>query len=90
MSASSTISASSTFPAIGTIAKLALAAAVLSLAACASTGGAPGAARHAAAQGEPDKLVRVDYERVAQIQYLARKRNVEVHWVNPPLLDGAN
>ena len=55
----------------------ALLAVALSLGACAMQD-----TRHA--QARTTKAHAVDYEKVAVINHVARKKGVEVHWVNPP------
>jgi len=55
----------------------ALALVVLALGACATQ-----EARYAEARAERAQLI--DYEKVAMINHVARRKGVEVHWVNPP------
>jgi protein involved in sex pheromone biosynthesis len=50
---------------------------VLALTGCASNGGARTSA-------EVEKQHRVDSEYVAYVEHVARKRGIDVHWVNPP------
>ncbi len=53
--------------------------AVIALSAgCASTGGTPVAASQKSADLQPD------YELMARVEQVARKRGVHVAWVNPP------
>lgn len=62
--------------------KLALLLVVASLAACASTGGQRGAslARH-------DGPGAVDHRKMALVDYVARRKGVQVVWINPPMRD---
>jgi len=55
--------------------------AIALLAGCATSGG--GSSQSAQKRLQPANY-EVDGERVALIEYVARKRGVEVHWVNKP------
>lgn len=59
-------------------AKLAVIAAALSLAACATTG------TRDQAYASKDAVDSVDYEKMALVNHVARQKGVEVVWINPP------
>ena len=59
--------------------RLALAAAAVALSGCASSGGVDGArlARH-------DGPGAIDHQKMAYVDHVARRKGVEVLWINPP------
>lgn len=61
-----------------TAARVSIVVAVLSLAACTTNGGTSSVKSYSPQGGE------VDLQKVAYVEAKASRRNVHVHWINPP------
>ena len=61
-----------------------VAAPVVLLAACATSSGGMVSSPPAQLPAPPDRIVQ-DAEYVVVVERVARRRGLEVHWVNPPL-----
>lgn len=63
------------------VARTALAMAVAALAACATTS----ETAYQPAAAESHATIDNDYQYMARVEQVARRRNIDVQWVNPPV-----